>query len=82
VEAAARWGVLSAGGETRPVPSEPGAYQRYYAGVVASLQRAAPPPVDPEDAVTVLEIIAAARRSAATREHRFMLPADQPPQPG
>jgi hypothetical protein len=23
VEAAARWGVLSAGGETRPVPSEP-----------------------------------------------------------
>ena len=48
--------------------SEPGAYPRYYAGVVASLRHGAPPPVDPEDAVAGLEIIAAAQRSAARRE--------------
>jgi predicted dehydrogenase len=67
VEAAASWGVLSAGSESRRVPSEPGAYQRYYTGVVAALQQAAPPPVDPEDAVSALEIIAAAHRSAGAR---------------
>lgn len=60
------WGLLSVGGESRPLPSERGAYQRYYAGVVAALQKATPPPVDPEDAVTGLEIIAAAQCSAAT----------------
>ena len=66
VEPATSWGLLSVGGEVRALPSEPGAYQSYYAGVVTSVRKAAPPPVDPEDAVTVLEIIAAAQRSAAT----------------
>jgi scyllo-inositol 2-dehydrogenase (NADP+) len=65
VEAMARWGRLEVNGEARPVPSEPGAYQRYYAAVVASLRGGAPPPVDPGDAVSGLEIIAAAQRSAA-----------------
>ncbi len=45
-----------------------GAYPRYYAGVVASLRHGAPPPVDPDDAVAGLEIIAAAQRSAAGHE--------------
>ena len=66
VEESTSWGLLNVGSEARPLPSEPGAYPRYYAGVVASVGKAAPPPVDPEDAVTVLEIIAAAQRSAAT----------------
>ena len=48
--------------------SEPGAYPRYYAGVVASLRHGAPPPVDPDDAVAGLEILAAAQRSAAEHE--------------
>jgi predicted dehydrogenase len=67
-EPAERWGRLGAGDEVRPVPTEPGAYQRFYEGVVAALRDGAPPPVDPADAVAALEIIEAARRSAA--EHR------------
>lgn len=61
------WGLLGVGDAARPVPSEPGAYQRFYAGIVASLSEGAPPPVDPEDAVKGLEIIVAAQRSAAER---------------
>jgi scyllo-inositol 2-dehydrogenase (NADP+) len=65
VETVGSWGRLGAGTEARAVPSEPGAYQRYYTGVVASLRHGAPPPVDPEDAVVGLDVIAAAQRSAA-----------------
>lgn len=68
VEPRARWGMLGVGDEASPVRSEPGAHQRYYAGVVASLRHGAPPPVDPDDAVAGLEIIAAAQRSAAGHE--------------
>lgn len=68
VEPRARWGLLGVGDKASPVRSEPGAYQRYYAGVVASLRHGAPPPVDPDDAVAGLEIIAAAQRSAAGHE--------------
>ena len=34
-----------------PVPTEPGAWPAYYAGVAAALRDGAPPPVDPADAV-------------------------------
>jgi predicted dehydrogenase len=68
VEPPARWGLLGVGDKASPVRSEPGAYQRYYAGVVASLRHGAPPPVDPDEAVAGLEIIAAAHRSAAGHE--------------
>jgi predicted dehydrogenase len=64
VEAMTRWGRLEVDGEARPVPSEPGAYQQYYAAVVTALRDGGPPPVDPGDAVRGLEIIAAAQRSA------------------
>jgi scyllo-inositol 2-dehydrogenase (NADP+) len=67
-EPPARWGLLGVGDAVTPARSEPGAYQRYYAGVVASLRHGAPPPVDPDDAVAGLEIIAAAQRSAAGHE--------------
>ena len=61
-----RWGLLGAGtGE--PVRTDAGAYQRYYAGVVAALRDDAPQPVAPEDAIAGLEVIEAARRSAAER---------------
>jgi predicted dehydrogenase len=63
-----RWGVLGAGEETRPVPSEAGRYQAFYAGMVAALRDGAPPPVDPEDAVKGLEIVEAAQRSARAHE--------------
>jgi predicted dehydrogenase len=61
-----RWGLLGAGtGE--PVRTVAGAYQRYYAGVVAALRDDAPRPVDPEDAIAGLEVLEAARRSASER---------------
>jgi scyllo-inositol 2-dehydrogenase (NADP+) len=59
-----RWGLLGVGDAAVPVRSEPGAYQQFYAGVVAALRDGKPPPVDPEDAVAGLEIIEAARSQA------------------
>jgi predicted dehydrogenase len=60
------WGLLGVGDAAVPVRSEPGAYPKFYSGIVASLRNGAPPPVDPEDAVRGLEIIAAAQRSEKT----------------
>jgi len=59
-----RWGRLGAADEWREVPTEPGAYPAFYAGVAAALRGGTPPPVDPADAVAGLAIIEAARRSA------------------
>lgn len=61
------WGILSDGSALRAVPSVPGAYQDFYAGMVRSLRDGAPLPVDPQDAVAGLEIIEAAQRSSAER---------------
>lgn len=62
------WGIRTAGSEVRPVPTQPGAWQRFYEGVARAVQGEGPPPVDPADAVTALEVLEAARRSAATSE--------------
>jgi predicted dehydrogenase len=64
-EPASRWGRLVRGDEPEPVPSERGAWPRFYAGVERWLRAGGEPPVDPMDAVRVLELIEAARRSAA-----------------
>ncbi|GGK90396.1 oxidoreductase [Sphaerisporangium melleum] len=61
------WGLLGTEGDTRPVETLPGAYQEFYAGVVASLTTGAPPPVDPLEAAEALAVLAAARVSAAER---------------
>lgn len=61
-----RRGELGAGDEIRRVQTEPGAWPLFYAGVVRTLREGAPPPVDPRDAVAVLEVIEAAFASAAT----------------
>ena len=53
------------GGE-RWMPIEPGAYERFYAGVRDALREGGPMPVDPRDSVAGLRVIEAARRSAAT----------------
>jgi scyllo-inositol 2-dehydrogenase (NADP+) len=66
-----RWGLLGAGEQIRPVPTVPGAYQRFYEGVVPALRKSAPPPVDPEAVVRGLEVLDAARISA--REQRVVL---------
>lgn len=59
------WGRLHDAGGDHEVPTEPGAYSAFYAGVARALRTGAPPPVDPADAVRVLRVIEAARRSAA-----------------
>ena len=59
-----RWGRLGVDGELREVETEPGAYQRFYAELTAALRGGGAPPVDPADAVAVLEVLDAARQSA------------------
>ncbi len=55
---------------SEPVASERGDWPAFYAGLERSLREGAPPPVDPWDAVAGLEVIDAARRSAATSTRR------------
>jgi scyllo-inositol 2-dehydrogenase (NADP+) len=66
---ARKWerGRLVAGEQSVPVPSEPGAWQRFYSLLEEALRSGGPPPVDPLDAVAGLRVIEAARRSANTR---------------
>ena len=61
IEPEGRWGRLVRGEETEAVPSEPGAWPVFYMEVERALREGGPPPVDPADAVAVLEIIEAAR---------------------
>ncbi|WP_410821192.1 Gfo/Idh/MocA family oxidoreductase [Micromonospora sp. 050-3] len=60
-----RYGLLGVDGDLRPVPTEPGAYQSFYAQVAAALRDGAPMPVDPRDSVHTVELIELAHQSAA-----------------
>jgi predicted dehydrogenase len=60
-----RWGVLGVGEDARPVKTECGDFRQFYLKAVPWLRDGAPPPVDPNDAVAGLEVIEAARKSAA-----------------
>lgn len=62
----AHWGTVGAEPDAEPVPTLPGDYPAFYAGVAAALLDGAPAPVDPRDAVTGLRILEAARTSAET----------------
>jgi predicted dehydrogenase len=66
------WGRLFGGAEPEgageAVRPEPGRWLDFYAGIVACVRGGAPPPVGAADAVAGLEILDAARRSAARRE--------------
>ena len=62
-----RWGNLGAADDLRTIPSEAGNYPAFYAGVLAAIRDGAAPPVNPRDAITSLQIIEAARRSAVDR---------------
>ncbi len=68
VEPESRWGRLVRGEHSEAVPSEPGAWPRFYAELERALREGGPPPVDPADAVATLDVLEAARRSAAERE--------------
>jgi predicted dehydrogenase len=61
LEAPEMWGRVGTEGDLHEVPSEAGCYQRFYAEVVKALREGTPPPVDPNDAITVLQIIETAR---------------------
>ncbi|HEU4627101.1 MAG TPA: Gfo/Idh/MocA family oxidoreductase [Steroidobacteraceae bacterium] len=59
------WGLLGVGADARPLKTERGNYRRFYELTVPWLRDGAPPPVDPLDAIAVLNIIQAAQRSVA-----------------
>jgi scyllo-inositol 2-dehydrogenase (NADP+) len=61
-------GRLVAGERSVPVPAQPGDWPRFYALTVRALRDGGPPPVDPADAVAVLDVLEAARHSAASRQ--------------
>jgi len=64
VESEAHWGMLGSDGDGRRVPTWRGDYGAFYAATAAAIRGATPPPVHPEEAIAVLDIIEAARRSA------------------
>ena len=63
-----RWGTLGAGATSERVPTLPGAYAEFYAGVARAIRDGAPPPVMIADVVYGLDVIEAAFRSAERRE--------------
>jgi len=54
-------------GGNRELAMQTGAYQDFYAGVVAWLREGAPPPVDPADSLAGLRVLDAARAAAEAR---------------
>jgi len=67
------WGHLGTEGTFHRVRTEPGAYPRFYSGLVAALRDGAPVPVDPHDAIEGLRIIEEAKRTAG----RSLAPAGE-----
>ena len=61
----ARWGVLGADGDTHPVPTKRGDYGEFYRLLAVALRDGGPLPVDPADAVAVLEVIEHAHAAAS-----------------
>jgi scyllo-inositol 2-dehydrogenase (NADP+) len=61
-----RWGRLITEEGSEAIVSERGDWPRFYTGLERALRQGSPPPVNPWDAVTGLEVLDAARRSAAT----------------
>ena len=64
------WGLVGTEEAAEPVPTEPGRYLSFYEQMAAAILDGAPPPVPLEDAIAGLEIIEAARESAAAGEVR------------
>ena len=60
-------GTLGADDDKRPVETERGRYVEFYEGVERAIRDGSPPPVPLEAGIAVLEVIEAARRSAAVR---------------
>jgi predicted dehydrogenase len=67
VEAESAWGAMHRGAEVVAVPSERGRWDTYYPAFAAAVRGEGPVPVDPRDAVRVLEILDAALVSSRER---------------
>jgi predicted dehydrogenase len=65
VEAPEAWGEVRRGPDVEPVPSERGRWDLFYPAFAAAVRGEGPLPVDPHEAVRVLEILDAAAMSAA-----------------
>ena len=61
-----RWGRVFRGGKIEPLPSERGAWDRFYPTFAKAVRGDGPVPVDPWDAVATAEVLDAARQSATT----------------
>jgi scyllo-inositol 2-dehydrogenase (NADP+) len=72
------WGRLGTDGQGRPVPTVPGAYPAFYAGVAAALLDGAASPVAAADAATVIDVIEAARASSRQRSVVTLAPLPRP----
>jgi predicted dehydrogenase len=67
IESRQQWGHLAGLNVDGPQESERGCYERFYSELRDALCSGAPPPVNPQDSVHVLQVIEAAQRSARTR---------------
>lgn len=65
-----RWGRIyrGEGVPPEPVPAQPGSWSSFYSAFARAVRGEGPLPVDPRDAVAALEVLDAARRSAARGE--------------
>jgi predicted dehydrogenase len=63
-----RWGQVHRNGVTTPVPGQRGSWSEFYAGFAQAVRGSARPPAHPWEAVATLEVLDAARRSAATEQ--------------
>lgn len=68
LEPEARWGAIVRGEERTTVATERGDYPAFYERVAASIREGSAPPVSTAEAVELLELLEAARDSAATGE--------------
>jgi len=66
----ARWGRIYRGEDVppEPVPAQPGSWSSFYSAFARAVRGEGALPVDPRDAVAALEVLDAARRSAARGE--------------
>ncbi len=64
IEPEERWGLLGVEGDLRPVPTAHGSYDVFYSTLAAAIRGQGPLPVDPWEAVEVIEVIENIHRSA------------------